>query len=73
MFSIFGAAYNPATGKWRAFNEETLTILSEHATERAALSACRHYTECQIRRVSAQVTRRPTMRFALPDLAHQAT
>jgi hypothetical protein len=54
MFTIFGAALNPATGKWQVFDDETFAILSEHPTEHAALAACRYYTECQMLRASGQ-------------------
>jgi hypothetical protein len=48
--SIFGTAYDVHTGCWIAFNEETLTSLSEHDTEAEAMDACRRYTEREIRR-----------------------
>jgi ribosomal protein L16/L10AE len=48
--SIFGAAFDVSTGRWIAFNEETLTSLSEHDTEAEALEACRRYIEREMRR-----------------------
>jgi len=72
MFTIYGAALNPATGKWRAFNEDTLTVLSEHSTERAALAACRYYTECQMRRASRRGAIKRSPPYALANLAHHA-
>jgi hypothetical protein len=39
--SIFGGAFDISAGQWIAFNEETLTSLSEHDTEAEALKACR--------------------------------
>ena len=48
--SIFGAAYDVSADRWVAFNEDTLTSLSEHDTEAEALDACRRYTEREIRR-----------------------
>jgi hypothetical protein len=48
--SIFGAAFDASTGRWIAFNEDTLTSLSEHDTQAEALDACRHYTERELRR-----------------------
>jgi hypothetical protein len=48
--SIFGAAFDTSTGRWIAFNEETLTSLSEHDTEAEALEACRRYVENEMRR-----------------------
>jgi hypothetical protein len=50
--SIFGAAFDTATGRWIAFNEETLTSLSEHDTEAEALEACRGHVEGEIRRAN---------------------
>jgi ribosomal protein L16/L10AE len=47
--SIFGAAFDNSTGQWIAFNEETLTSLSEHDTEAEALEACRRYVEREMR------------------------
>ena len=47
--SIFGTAYNVSTGRWVAFNEETLAALSEHDTEVEALEACRRYLEREMR------------------------
>ena len=34
--SIFGAAYDVSADRWVAFNEDTLTSLSEHDTEAEA-------------------------------------
>jgi len=48
--SIFGAAFDASTGRWIAFNEDTLTSLSEHDTQAKALEACRRYTESELRR-----------------------
>jgi hypothetical protein len=48
--SIFGAAYDVSADRWVAFNEDTLTSLSEHDTEADALAACRRYTEREMRR-----------------------
>ncbi len=48
--SIFGAAFDVSRDRWIAFNEETLTSLSEHVTEAEALKACRRYLEREIRR-----------------------
>ena len=50
--SIFGTALDASTGRWIAFNEETLTSLSEHDTEADALAACRHYFERGARRAN---------------------
>jgi hypothetical protein len=50
--SIFGAAFDVSTSRWIAFNEETLTPLSEHDTEAEALEACRLYTDRQMRRAN---------------------
>ena len=50
--SIFGAALEASTGRWIAFNEETLTSLSEHDTEAEALDACRRYLEREMRRAN---------------------
>ena len=36
--SIFGAALDASTGRWIAFNEETLISLSEHDTLRLRTS-----------------------------------
>jgi len=47
-----GAAFDVFTGRWIAFNEETLTALSEHDTEAGALEACRRYIERETRRDS---------------------
>jgi hypothetical protein len=48
--SIFGTAYDVSADCWVAFNEDTLTSLSEHDTEAEALDACRQYTEREMRR-----------------------
>ena len=48
--SIFGAAYDVSADRWVAFNEDTLTSLSEHDSEAEALDACRRYTEREMRR-----------------------
>jgi hypothetical protein len=48
--SVFGAAFDVSTGRWVAFNEDTLTSLSEHDTEAEAFDACRRYAEREIRR-----------------------
>jgi hypothetical protein len=45
--SIFGAAFDASTGRWIAFNEETLASLSEHHTAVETLEACRRYREMQ--------------------------
>jgi hypothetical protein len=50
--SIFGAAFDNSTGWWIAFNEETLTSLSEHETEAEALGACRRYVEREMQRAN---------------------
>ena len=50
--SIFGAAFDVSRDRWIAFNEETLTSLSEHETEAEALEACRVYLEREIRRTN---------------------
>jgi hypothetical protein len=50
--SIFGAAFDISTDRWVAFNESTLTSLSEHDTEADAMDACRRYTEREIRRAN---------------------
>jgi hypothetical protein len=47
--SIFGAAFDTSTGRWIAFNEETLAALSEHDTNAEALEACRRYAEREMR------------------------
>jgi hypothetical protein len=72
MFTIYGAALNPITGMWRAFNEETLTILSEHSTEHGALAACRHYTECEMRRMQSRDPIGRVRSFAFDKLARYA-
>jgi hypothetical protein len=46
--SIFGAAFDVSNDRWIAFNEETLTSLSDHETEAEALEACRRYLEREI-------------------------
>jgi hypothetical protein len=48
--SIFGAAFDVSKDRWIAFNEDTLSSLSEHETEAEALKACRRYLEREIRR-----------------------
>jgi hypothetical protein len=48
--SIFGATFDASTSRWIAFNEDTLTSLSEHDTEAEALEACRRYVEREMRR-----------------------
>jgi hypothetical protein len=48
--SIFGAAFDVSRDRWIAFNEDTLTSLSEHETKAEALQACRRYLEREIRR-----------------------
>jgi hypothetical protein len=48
---IFGVSLNPITGTWSAFNEETLTILSEHRSAARAHGACRRYEEKAYRRM----------------------
>lgn len=50
--SIFGAAFDMSRDRWIAFNEDTLTSLSEHETEAEALEACRRYLEREIRRTN---------------------
>jgi ribosomal protein L16/L10AE len=50
--SIFGAALDASSGRWIAFNEETLTSLSEHETKADALEACRRYFEREMRRAN---------------------
>jgi len=50
--SIFGAAFDVSRDRWIAFNEETLTSLSEHETEAEALKACRRYLKREIRRTN---------------------
>jgi len=49
---IFGAAFDVSKDCWIAFNEDTLTSLSEHETEAEALQACRGYFEREIRRTN---------------------
>ena len=53
ILSCFGVAENPFSGRWVAFNADTLYRLSEHATESQALAACRRYTDCELRRLVA--------------------
>ena len=60
---IFGVAFNPAEGTWVAFNEDTLTKLSEHGTESGAHAACRRYEMAALRR---------ELRTPLVDLAYRA-
>jgi hypothetical protein len=50
--SIFGAAFDVSKDRWIAFNEDTLTSLSDHETEAEALEACRVYLEREIRRMN---------------------
>ena len=50
--SILGTALDVSTGRWVAFNEETLTSLSWHDTEAEAREACRRYTEREMRRAN---------------------
>lgn len=50
--SIFGAAFDVSTDRWIAFNEDTLTSLSEHDTKAEALEACRRYLQREIRRMN---------------------
>ncbi len=50
--SIFGAAFDVSTDRRVAFNEDTLTSLSEYDTEAEALEACRLYTVREMRRAS---------------------
>jgi hypothetical protein len=50
--SIFGTAFDVSRDRWIAFNEDTLTSLSEHETEAEALDACRRYLEREIRRMN---------------------
>jgi hypothetical protein len=60
--SIFGTAFDASTGRWIAFNEETLTSLSEHDTKADALDACRRYFEREMRRANIlqYLTRKPS-------------
>jgi ribosomal protein L16/L10AE len=48
--SIFGTAFDVSTDRWVAFDEDTLTSLSEHDTEAEALDACRQYAQREMRR-----------------------
>jgi hypothetical protein len=50
--SIFETSFDASTGRWIAFNEETLTSLSEHDTKADALNACRRYFEREMRRAN---------------------
>jgi hypothetical protein len=50
--SIFGAAFDVSSDRWIAFNEDTLSSLSEHETKADALDACRRYLEREIRRTN---------------------
>jgi hypothetical protein len=50
--SIFGTAFDVTTNRWIAFNDDTLTSLSEHDTEAEALEACRRYTQREMRRAN---------------------
>ena len=56
--SIFGAAFDLSRDRWIAFNEDSLTSLSEHETEAESLEACRRYLEREVRRTN----RRPRKR-----------
>ena len=56
--SIFGAAIDVSRDRWIAFNEDTLTSLSEHDTKAEALEACRRHLAREIRRMN----RRPRNR-----------
>jgi hypothetical protein len=47
---ILGVAFDISTDRWIAFDEETLTSLSEHDTEAEALEARRQYIEREMRR-----------------------
>ncbi len=61
---IFGVSFNPIAGTWFAFNEGTLTNLSEHKAEAQAHAACRRYEVAAFRRLIADIP--------LADLAHRA-
>ena len=61
--SIFGISFNPMTGKWSAFSEDTKAILSEHTTEVGAHAACRRYEAAALRRLTAH---------PLADLCHRS-
>jgi hypothetical protein len=61
--AIFGISFNPMTGKWSAFSEDTKVTLSEHTTEHGAHAACRRYEAAALRRLKA----RP-----LADLSHRS-
>jgi len=61
---IFGVSRSPVTGTWSAFNEQTLTVLSEHRTEEQAHAACRRYEVAAYRRLIASNN--------LSDLAYRA-
>jgi hypothetical protein len=50
--SIFGAAFDVFAERWVAFNEDTLTSLSEHETEAEAWEACRRYLDREMRRAN---------------------
>ena len=52
--SIFGISFNPVTGKWSAFPEDTRVTLSEHSTEDRAHAACRRYEAEALRRLRAR-------------------
>jgi hypothetical protein len=52
LMSIFGTALDASTGRWIAFNEETLTSLSDHDTGADALEACRRYLEREVQRAN---------------------
>ena len=55
--SIFGTAFDASTGRWIAFNEETLTSLSEHDTKADALNACRFEREMRRANILQYLTR----------------
>ena len=50
---VFGVAFNSDVGTWSAFNEDTLTSLSEHDTEAQAHAACRRYEGAAFRRLQS--------------------
>ena len=54
--SVFGISFNPVTGKWSTFSEDTKVILSEHTTEDGAHAACRRYEAAALRRLTARQT-----------------
>ena len=61
---IFGVSFNPVADTWFAFNEGTLTNLSEHKAEAQAHAACRRYEVAAFRRLIADIP--------LADLEHRA-